>query len=124
MAKVRQTKLDQPNIGMKPPTTPEAEQQQCIALAYDLVKRRLIDGSASSQETTHFLKLATDESKLKLEQLKVQNRLIVAKAEAIDADKDRSEIYLKAIDAMRKYTGNGDDDEYQNILGTYNYSHF
>ena len=36
---------------------PDAREQQLIAKAYNLVEKRLDEGTASSQETTHFLKL-------------------------------------------------------------------
>ena len=62
MAKVKKS---QPNTTRKvrPALTPEARENQLIALATDLVEKRLIEGTASSQETTHFLKLATTKSK-------------------------------------------------------------
>ena len=41
---------------IRPALTPEARENQLISLATDLVEQRLLDGSASSQETRHFLK--------------------------------------------------------------------
>ena len=52
----------------RPALTPEARENQLIAKAYDLVEQRLDDGTATSQETTHFLKLGS--AKAKLESLK------------------------------------------------------
>ena len=49
---------------MRPALTPEARENQLISLAIDLVEQRLIDGTASAQETTHFLKLASRKAKL------------------------------------------------------------
>lgn len=90
---------------IRPALTPEARQNQLIALATDLVEKRLIEGTASSQETTHFLKLATQEAKLKVKILEKQEELISAKTESIKSSQRTEELYRDAIIAMRKYSG-------------------
>lgn len=97
---------------LRPVTTPEARESRCISLAYDLVERRLLDGSASSQETTHFLKLATEEARLKREALRADTRLREAKTESLESGKRIEDLYENAIKAMRNYSGNGDPEEY------------
>ena len=52
---------------LRPALTPEARENQMAALAMDLVEQRLRDGTASSQETTHFLKLVSSKAKLEQE---------------------------------------------------------
>lgn len=86
-------------------TTPQEREDQLINLAYDVVERKMLDGTASSQEITHFLKLGS--SREKLEQLKLQqeNELIGAKIEAIAAGQRIEELYEGAITAMRSYQG-------------------
>lgn len=96
----------------RPATTPEAREAQCISLAYDLVEQRLRDGTASSQETTHFLKLATEKAKLELEGIREENRLRRAKTENLQSAKNIETLYADAIKAMRNYSGNGDPEEY------------
>ena len=100
----------------RPALSPEARQNQLISLAIDLVEQRLIDGTASSQETTHFLKLATRKSMLENEKLEKENSLITAKTEAIHAEKERENLFKDAIAAMKRYSGHGGDtdesDEY------------
>lgn len=96
---------------MRAALTPEAEERQMIALATNLVKQRLMDGTASSQETTHFLKLATRESQLKNRLLEAQTELADAKKESIRREEHRDELFAEAIAAMKKYSGNGDSDE-------------
>ena len=76
----------------------------------DLVEQRLMDGSASSQETTHFLRLATTKARIEKEILEKQRDLIVAKTESIKAEKRKDELYSEAIKAMRRYNGYGDDE--------------
>ena len=96
---------------MRPSLTPEAEEGQMIALATALVKQRLIDGTASSQETTHFLKLASREYKLKTDILEKEKDLIAAKTEALQSQKRVEELYAEALSAMRSYAGQGDSYE-------------
>lgn len=97
---------------IRPALTPEARQNQLIALATDLVEKRLIEGTASSQETTHFLKLATQEAKLKVKILEKQEELISAKTESIKSSQRTEELYRDAIIAMRKYSGGGTDEDF------------
>ena len=112
MAKVKSSKSEPSRKSIRPALTPEARENQMISLAIDLVEKRLLDGSASSQETTHFLKLATTKAKLEKEILEKQKELLAAKTESIKSAKRVEELYSKAIKAMQNYQGNGDPDEY------------
>ena len=112
MAKVKQNTSSNATKKMRPALTPEARENQLISLAVDLVEQRLIDGTASSQETTHFLKLGSTKAKYELEKLKAENELIMAKAELAKSQKNNEELFNKAIEAMKNYSGNGDIDDY------------
>ena len=113
MAKVTNTNSSSVRRKRRPALNPEARENQLISLAIDLVEQRLIDGTASSQETTHFLKLATQKSRLEREILEKQAELITAKTESIRADQRVEELYTNAIKAMQKYSGQGDpNDDY------------
>lgn len=98
----------------RPALSPEARENQLIALAVDLVEKRLIEGTASSQETTHFLKLASSKARIEKEILEKQKDLITAKTEVLQSQKRVEELYSEAIRAMRKYSGQNEDndDEY------------
>lgn len=111
MAKTR-TINPNPQPKMRPALTPEARENQLTSLAMDLVEQRLRDGTASSQETTHFLKLASTKSKLELEKLKLENELTTAKTEAIHREKEDKIAYDQIIKALRNYQGLGEPDEY------------
>lgn len=92
-------------IPQRPPAlTPEGRDALLITYAYDLVEKRLREGTASSQETTHFLKLGTQREKLELERLRKENALLTAKTEAIAAEQEKSEMYRNAIEAMQRYS--------------------
>ena len=118
MARVKSSTQSTPKA-IRPALTPEARENQMIALAIDLVEQRLLDGTASSQETTHFLKLASRKAKLEAERQELENELIRAKTQALRDQADMKTLYADAIAAMRRYSGHGggyddeeDDDEY------------
>ena len=56
---------------MKPALSPEARENQLISLAVDLAEKQLIEGTASAQVITHYLKLATVKEQLEREGWKV-----------------------------------------------------
>ena len=96
---------------IRPALTPEAKQNQMVSLAMDLVERRLLDGSASSQETTHFLKIGESKYQYELEMLQTQNKLFQAKTIALESAQHTDEIYRKALDAFRAYSGQEPEDD-------------
>lgn len=110
MARVK-TPSTNPLPKMRPALNPDARENQMIALAMDLVEQRLRDGTASSQETTHFLKLASPKNKLEQERLKLENELVAAKTKALANAEEIKVLYEEALKAMRKYGGHGDDDD-------------
>ena len=91
-----------------PATTPEARENQLISLAVDLAEKQLSDGTASSQVISHYLKLGSTKERIEKEILIQQRELIQAKTEAIKSAKRSEELYSKALDAMRSYSGRGD----------------
>lgn len=111
MAKVKTTKTSGNNKNIRPALTPEARENQLISLAIDLVEQRLLDGTASAQETTHFLKLASRKAKLEAERAELENELIKAKTQSIRDQADMKTLYTEAIAAMRKYSGHGAEED-------------
>lgn len=111
VARVKSPNPSDSNKKIRPAINPEARENQLISLAIDLVEQRLIDGTASSQETTHFLKLASRKAKLETERAELENELIKAKTKAIHDQADIKALYSNAIAAMRKYSGHGSSDE-------------
>lgn len=88
-----------------PATTPEARENQLIAHAVDLAERQLLDGSASAQVISHYLKLGSSREKLEQERLARENELLQVKTEAIASAKRVEELYTTALNAMRSYAG-------------------
>ena len=97
---------------MRPGLTPEADENLCISLATDLAKKQLIEGTASSQVITHYLKLGTSLARLEKEKLQLENENLKAKTEALRSQQHSEELMEKAINAFRTYSGNGDQDDY------------
>ena len=77
---------------MRPALTPEAEESQLISLANDLAKKKLLDGTASSQIICHFLELGSSKSRLDKEMKEEQISLTKAKTEAYQSTKSIGEL--------------------------------
>lgn len=88
-----------------PATTPEARENQMIALAVELAEKQLSEGTASSQVISHYLKLGSSREKLEQERLAEENHMLRAKSEAIASQKRVEDMYRSALDAMRSYSG-------------------
>lgn len=95
---------------MKPALSPEARENQLISLAVDLAEKQLIEGTASAQVITHYLKLATIKEQLEREKLEKENELLRAKTEAIQSAQRVEELYANALDAMRSYRSTSTDE--------------
>lgn len=83
----------------------ENREQDLIGLAYDLAEERLRNGTATSQEVTHFLKLGSTKERLEREMLEKQKDLLEIKAEALQSQKRVEELYVEAINAFKEYRG-------------------
>ncbi|MBQ5562855.1 MAG: hypothetical protein IIT39_05665 [Clostridia bacterium] len=94
-----------------PARSPEARENQMIALAVDLAEKQLIEGTASAQVITHYLKLGTLKEQLEREKLEKENELLKAKTEAIQSAQRVEELYSNALEAMRRYSGDYADYE-------------
>lgn len=105
-------KQSTPSTRVLPPvTTAEARKEQMIMLAYDLVEQRLLDGTATSQETTHFLKLATAKEQLEIEKQRVEIELAKAKIKTLEDERSRTQLYEDALKAFKSYQGDDDDED-------------
>lgn len=112
MAKVKVSESSVPSQRQRPALTPEARENQMIALAEDCAEKQLMDGTASPSVIVHYLKLATVREQLERERLRKENELLEAKTESLRAAERVEELYANAIKAMQKYSGHGDPDEY------------
>lgn len=77
----------------------------------DEAERRIRAGKATSQELTHFLKLGSTREALERERLANENKLLQAKVESLASAQRIEELYSKALQAMRVYSGKPADDD-------------
>ena len=101
----------------RPAINPEARENQLIALAVDLAEKQLIEGTASSQVISHYLKLGSTKEKLEKEILEKQKDLITAKTKAIQSAERIEELYTNALNAMKAYSSDtiGNRDAHEDI---------
>ena len=86
-------------------SSPEAIENEMIALAYREVERRIRNHEASSMELVHFLKMGSEKERLEREKLEAEMELQRVKADAIESSKHMEELYEDAINAMKLYSG-------------------
>lgn len=111
MARVKEPKT-KTTKAIRPALTPEARENQMIALAVDLAEQQLREGTASSQVITHYLKLGSTKERLEKEKLEEENKLLRAKTENIKSMKRSEELMEEALRAFRQYNGQVDKDDY------------
>lgn len=107
------TDTSEPKKKLRPALTPEARENQLISLAMDCAEQQLMDGTASSQVITHFLKLGTAKYQYETEKLKHDTELVKAKTDSIERSDKIEELYSNAIKKMQMYSGlhNEEEDE-------------
>lgn len=118
---MRRTKVVYESGSQEPPKkrrkamlSPEARDNQLIALTYDLVEKRIREGTASSQETVHFLKLAArnrEDEELERDILRSKKAKLDAEVEAIQSQRRTEELYADALKAMSLYRGSAEEEE-------------
>lgn len=92
---------------------PEMREGQMVSKAFDLVERRLEEGTASSQETVYFLKLGSQKYKKEIEKLEEENKHLRAKVKSLESGEHYNVLVEEAIKAMRTYSGNGTAEDYE-----------
>lgn len=100
---------ERPRSRRAPATTPQARENQLISLAYDLAEKRIREGTASAQETTHFLKMGSSREYLEQKRIENENALTQQKIESLKAAQRMEGLIEEALHAMAKYTGNNPD---------------
>ena len=111
---MKETKAAGSSRKRRPALSPESRENQLVSYAIDLAEKQLIEGTASSQVITHFLKLATTKAQLEKEKLTRENELLRAKKESLQNEQKSGELYENAINAFKKYSGHGDVEEDDN----------
>lgn len=109
MAKSRKSKP-------KPQLDPNSRMLQLGELALDEIERRILDRTATSQELTTLAKLGSEKTILENERLRKEIDLMKAKEEALISATRVEQLYSEALKAFTAYSGQGSDDDYQDVL--------
>lgn len=94
-----------------PATTLESREDQLISLAVDLAEQQILDGTASAQVITHFLKLGTTREKLEQEKISYENELLKARKDALASASNSEGLYKRALAAFSTYSGTPEPQE-------------
>lgn len=91
--------------------SPESRENEAINSAMTLAERQILEGTASSQIITYFLKRGAEREREKLEneKLRNENKLLLAKVEALQTASISDEKYDKVIATFKGYSGERDD---------------
>lgn len=90
---------------LRPGLTPETDEMQCISLAMDIAKQRLLDGTASNSMVLHFLKMGTPREQLEREDMRKELDLKDAKIKALESQVNMEHMVAEAMQAFQKYSG-------------------
>ena len=99
--------------------SPEARENQLISEAVDLAEEQILNGTASSQVITHFLKLGSRKEQLEREKLENENELLRTRIKALESSEKSEEMYAKVLRAIKEYSGREDIDD-----GDYDYDEY
>ena len=99
-----------------PATTQDAREKQLICMAYDLAEIRMRNGTASSQEVVHFLRMGSQRDKLEKEIMGEQKKLVTAKAGAYESARNLETMINDAMEMFKVYNGKGEENEDSEIF--------
>ena len=97
--------------GRAPSLSPEGREQYMVSIAEKLAEEQILNGTASSQVLSHYLKLGTKREELERANIEYKNTLLQAKADAIQQDTDSAALYKEAMHMFKRYQGGGDGED-------------
>lgn len=106
-----------PNTPVFAPSTSDEERDaQLSMLAMDAIEERIRAGKASPSELLFCARLGREESKLEKQQLRENVKLLTARTEDIQRNRNTEELYQQVIDAFQEYSGATYDYEGDGVL--------
>lgn len=93
----------------KPAINRKQRENYLVNLALDFVEEKLKNGTATSQEVVHFLRLATERERLENKRIESDLKVAEAKIKQIALAETTIELYENAIKAMNAYKGNSNE---------------
>lgn len=86
-----------------PCLSPEDYENRLIALSYQAIETRILNGTATGAELVYFAKAGSQKQRQEIEKLKEENSLLRAKTSAIESEKERAVSYREVLDALNAY---------------------
>lgn len=86
-----------------PAKTPEAREAQLVNLAFEFAEQEFRAGRASSQVTTHFLKLGSIREQKEVKKLEADTKLAEAKIKGIESQAELKDLFKDAMEALTGY---------------------
>ena len=111
MAKRIVLEAKDPAMPTKPALNPDDREQQIANAAYNLAEQQILNGTASSQVITHFLKVGSARERYERERLIEENKKLRAQTEALQSAKHIEELYSAAMQVFKGYQGIEEEQE-------------
>lgn len=92
------------------PRTPQDQENLLITLAMKRAEQQLMEGTASSQVITHYLKLGTSREKLEQEKIRHETELLSTKKTSIEAAESIDAKIKEAVEMFGIYSGRPVDE--------------
>lgn len=89
----------------------EARESYLANLAYELIEKKIKDGTASSQILCMLIGLKTEKAQLENEKLKSDLEVANAKIKNLERQTSGEELMEKALAAFKSYSGAIDEDD-------------
>lgn len=100
----------EPRTKRRPPaTTPEARENQMIAMAFDLAEKQLREGTASAPTINWYLKLGSSRERIEQAKIKADIEVAKKKIEVMASAEQTEKLLNAAVEAMRGYSVPKDD---------------
>lgn len=91
---------------LPPASSPQIREHQLVSMAMDLAEKQILDGTASSQVITHFLKLGSSREYVEQAIAEEKKKLLEAQVGQIESEEKTAAMYEQALAAMKEYSGN------------------
>ena len=109
MAGRKSTKSQEEALQSLPCLSPEEYENRLIALSYQAIETRILNGTATGAELVYFAKAGSVKQRQEIEKLKEENSLLRAKTSAIESEKERNGSYREVLEALNAYKTESND---------------
>lgn len=91
------------NVQTTPPLSDVDHEAKLIALALGLAERQLLEGTATSQVVTHFLRLGSLRAQVEKEKIQLENNLLIEKIQSEKLGQKMQEMFQNLLESLQTY---------------------